>query len=45
MQKANKVWKQRLANYKEPPLDAAVKCELEEFVAKRKEQGGVATDF
>lgn len=45
MQKANKIWKQRLANYQEPPLDVAIKSELEEFVAKRKEQGGVPTDF
>ncbi len=45
MQKANKVWKERLATYQEPPLDAAVKDELDAFVAKRKEQGGVATDF
>ena len=45
MQKANMVWKQRLASYEEPPIDAAIKNELEEFVAKRKEQGGVATDF
>jgi len=45
MQKANKVWKERLAMYEEPPIDAAIKSELEAFVAKRKEQGGVATDF
>lgn len=45
MQKANRVWKERLANYEEPPIDAGIKSELAEFVAKRKEQGGVATDF
>lgn len=45
MQKANRVWKERLAMYEEPPLDAAIKSELAEFVAKRKEQGGVVTDF
>jgi len=45
MQKANRVWKERLAIYEEPPIDTAIKSELEEFVAKRKEQGGVATDF
>ena len=45
MQKANRVWKERLATYTEPPIDAAVREELQEFVAMRKEQGGVATDF
>ena len=45
MKKANKVYKQRLESYEPPPLDIAVENELEEFVAKRKEQGGVATDF
>ncbi len=45
MQKANKVWKERLASYEEPPIDVAIKEELHEFVAKRKVEGGVATDF
>ena len=45
MQKANRIWKERLAIYEEPPIDAGIKSELAEFVAKRKEQGGVATDF
>ncbi len=45
MQKANKVWKERIATYSEPALDAAIKEELEQFVEKRKAEGGVATDF
>lgn len=45
MQKANKVWKERLALYEQPPLDPAIAEELAAFVAKRKSEGGVATDF
>ena len=45
MQKANTVWKQRLAEYEPPPLDPAIAEELREFVERRKREGGVATDF
>jgi trimethylamine--corrinoid protein Co-methyltransferase len=44
-EKANKVWKHRLASYEQPPLDAAIKEELDTFVLKRKSEGGAATDF
>jgi len=44
-QKANKVWKQVLQDYEEPPIDAAVVDELDTFIARRVEEGGVATDF
>ncbi|MCP4318972.1 MAG: trimethylamine methyltransferase family protein [Hyphomicrobiales bacterium] len=45
MQKANKVWKERLAEYEAPPLDPAIAEELRNFVERRKAEGGVATDF
>jgi len=45
MKKANSVWKQRLAAYEEPPIDAAIAEELDAFVEYRKSEGGVATDF
>ncbi len=45
MQKANRIWKERLAAYETPSMDAAISEELDAFVAKRKEAGGVATDF
>jgi len=45
MKKANKVYKDRLATYEKPPIDEAIESELQEFIAKRKEQGGVSTDF
>ena len=45
MQKANRVWKERLARYEKPPIDPAVSEALDDFVARRTAQGGVATDF
>ena len=45
MRKANTVWKQRLAAYEEPLIDAAIAEELDDFVERRKSEGGVATDF
>ena len=45
LQRANKVYKQALEEYEEPALDPAIREELEAFVTKRKQEGGVATDF
>ena len=43
--KANSVYKQMLAAYEPPPLDGAIREELESYVARRKAEGGVPTDF
>jgi trimethylamine--corrinoid protein Co-methyltransferase len=43
--KANRVYKELLAAYEPPPIEAAVADELSAFVARRKAEGGVATDF
>ena len=43
--KANRLYKQLLAEYEPPPMDPATREELEAFVARRKEEGGVPTDF
>jgi trimethylamine---corrinoid protein Co-methyltransferase len=43
--KANGIWKSMLAAYEPPPLADDRREALEAFVAKRKEEGGVATDF
>jgi trimethylamine---corrinoid protein Co-methyltransferase len=43
--KANRIWKQLLAAYEPPPMDAAVREELEAFVARRVAEGGVPTDY
>ena len=45
LEKANTVYKQLLDEYVEPALEAPIAEELDAFVAKRVEQGGVATDF
>ena len=42
---AHKLYKQILQSYEPPPLDAAIRDELNDFVARRKSEGGVATDF
>jgi trimethylamine--corrinoid protein Co-methyltransferase len=44
-ERANKVWKQILDEFEAPPMDAAIREELEAFVARRKEEGGAPTDF
>ncbi|MDK1374872.1 MULTISPECIES: trimethylamine methyltransferase family protein [unclassified Sinorhizobium] len=42
---ANRVFKQKLNEYERPPLDPAIEEELDAFVARRKAEGGVPTDF
>ncbi len=41
-ERAHKIYKRVLAEFEPPPLDPAVKEELEAFVARRKEEGGAA---
>ena len=42
---ANRLYKQKLAGYEPPPIDPVVREALEAFVARRKHEGGVKTDF
>jgi trimethylamine--corrinoid protein Co-methyltransferase len=44
-QRANALWKLALAQYREPPMDPAIAEELDDFVARRIEEGGQPTDF
>ncbi|HSO47355.1 MAG TPA: trimethylamine methyltransferase family protein [Rhizobiaceae bacterium] len=44
-QRANKIYKQILAEFEPPALDPAIKQELAEFVERRKREGGAPTDF
>jgi trimethylamine--corrinoid protein Co-methyltransferase len=44
-QKANALYKQALQDYHEPPMDAAIREELDAFVERRKREGGAPTDF
>jgi len=43
--KANRIWKELLAAYEPPPMDPAIAEELDAFVARRKAEGGVPTDY
>ena len=45
MQRANHVYKQALDEYQQPYMDPAILDELNEFVDRRKAEGGVKTDF
>ena len=40
-----RIWREKLAAYAEPPMDPAIHEELAAFVARRKAEGGVKTDF
>jgi trimethylamine---corrinoid protein Co-methyltransferase len=44
-QKANALWKQALAEYREPQLGPAISEEIDAFVARRISEGGEPTDF
>lgn len=44
-QRANGIWKQMLEAYQPPPMDAAIREELEAFVERRRREGGAPTDF
>jgi trimethylamine--corrinoid protein Co-methyltransferase len=43
--KANRIWKELLAAYEPPPMDPAVREELDAFVDRRVAEGGVPTDY
>ena len=42
---ANRLYKERLAHFEPPPMEAERREALEAFVARRKEAGGAPTDF
>ena len=44
-ERANRVWKQILAEFEAPPIDPAIDEELRDFVERRKAEGGAPTDF
>jgi trimethylamine--corrinoid protein Co-methyltransferase len=43
--RAHGVFKSILADFEAPPMDAAIREELSDFVARRKAEGGAPTDF
>ncbi|HUF57013.1 MAG TPA: trimethylamine methyltransferase family protein [Thermohalobaculum sp.] len=44
-ERANRMWKQMLAEYEPPPMDEAIREELAGFVERRRAEGGAPTDF
>jgi trimethylamine---corrinoid protein Co-methyltransferase len=38
--RATKIWKEKLASYEQPPLDEAIRTELEEYVVRRRAELG-----
>ncbi len=40
-ERAHKIYKRVLAEFEPPPLDPAIEDELDDFVARRKREGGV----
>ena len=45
IEKANRIWKERLAAYEQPAMDPAIREELDSFVDRRISEGGAPTDF
>ncbi len=45
IERANRVWKERLAAYQRPLIDPAIEEEIDAFVARRIVEGGAPTDF
>ncbi len=43
--RANGLWKKILAEFEAPPLDEAIREELQAFVERRKREGGAPTDY
>ena len=44
-ERAHRVFKEIIASFEAPPIDVAIREELEAFVARRKEEGGAPTDY
>ena len=42
---ANRLYRAKLDRYEAPPIDPSTLEELEAFVARRKAEGGVPTDY
>jgi len=44
-ERAHVMFKEIINEFEAPPMDVAIREELQAFVAKRKEEGGAPTDF
>jgi len=45
LERANRLWKERLAAYEKPAMDPAIAEEIDAFVTRRTAEGGAPTDF
>ena len=43
-QRANRIWKQKLADFEAPTQDIALRDELDDFIARRSREGGAPID-
>jgi trimethylamine---corrinoid protein Co-methyltransferase len=43
-ERANRIWKQKLADFEAPSLDIALRDELDDFIARRSREGGAPID-
>ncbi len=44
-QRANQIYKNIVEEYQPPPMESEIRGELEEFVTRRKQEGGAPTDY
>jgi trimethylamine--corrinoid protein Co-methyltransferase len=44
-ERAHRIYKEIIANFEPPPMDAGDRAALDDFVARRKAEGGAPTDF
>ena len=44
-ERAHAIFKDIINNFEAPPMEAAIRSELDDFVARRKSEGGAPTDF
>lgn len=44
-ERAHHIFREIISNFEEPPMDATIRAELSDFVARRKSEGGAPTDF
>ena len=44
-ERAHKIFREIIAEFEAPPMDAAIRDELRDFVARRKREGGAPTDY
>jgi len=44
-ERAHKIYRDIIDNFEAPPMDVAIRAELDAFVTKRKAEGGAPTDF